>query len=95
MKREAFILARVLEELGIFRPRRPSAAPHTAGLMVDDPRTLAAFGLRGVKRGDKVEVLHLGGGKWKVEHLLTGNSVTRNVREILDGRKKSVFGPKC
>jgi hypothetical protein len=94
MKRDALIFMTVLEEFGIRRVRRLFAALHTSSLMVDDPRVLVAFGLRGVKRGDRVKVVNLGRGKWRVEHLSTGNSVTRNVREILGARKRSMFGPK-
>lgn len=43
---------------------------------VDDPSKLSSLGLKGVKRGDRVELLNLGDGKWKVKHLLTRNEVT-------------------
>ena len=43
---------------------------------VDDPSKLSSLGLKGVKKGDRVELLNLGDGKWKVKHLLTRNEVT-------------------
>lgn len=43
---------------------------------VYDPSKLSSLGLKGVKKGDHVELLNLGNGKWKVKHLLTRNEVT-------------------
>lgn len=43
---------------------------------VDDPSKLSSLGLKGVKKGDRVELMNLGNGKWKVKHLLTRNEVT-------------------
>ena len=45
---------------------------------VDDPSKLSSLGLKGVKKGDSVELLNLGDGKWKVKHLLTRNEATYN-----------------
>ncbi len=43
---------------------------------VDDPSKLSSLGLKGVKKGDRVELMNLGNGKWKAKHLLTRNEVT-------------------
>ncbi len=43
---------------------------------VDDPSKLSSLGLKGVKKGDGVELMNLGNGKWDVKHLLTRNEIT-------------------
>lgn len=43
---------------------------------VDDPSKLTSLGLKGVKKGDHVELMNLGNGKWNVKHLLTRNEIT-------------------
>ena len=43
---------------------------------VDDPSKLSSLGLKGVKKGDGVELMNLGNGKWNVKHLLTRNEIT-------------------
>jgi len=42
---------------------------------VDDPSKLSSLGLKGVKKGDHVELMNLGNGKWNIKHLLTRNEI--------------------
>jgi hypothetical protein len=52
----------------------PKGASITA--TVDDPAKLSSLGLKGVKKGDGVELMNIGNGKWNVRHLLTRNEMT-------------------
>lgn len=93
MKKNALTFTQVLREFGIRRVKGSSTATVAGNLTVDDPMKLAAYGFRGVKRGDRVKVVNLGRGKWSVEHLSTGKSVTRNIGDILAARGGPAFGP--
>lgn len=94
MKKDALTFTQVLREFGIRRIKGSSTETETGNLTVDDPMRLSAHGFRGAKRGDRVEVVNLGRGKWRVEHLSTGKSVTRNIGDILAGRRGPAFGPR-
>ena len=94
MKEDALTFTEVIQEFGIKRVKGPSTASEPSGLMVDEPIKLVAHGFKGDKRGDRVEVVNLGRGKWRVEHLSTGSSVTRNIGDILEGRRRPAFSPR-
>ena len=92
MKENAFMFTRVLHEFGIRPVRRLSTVQETTHhFILDDPRKLGVHGLQGVKRGDTVEVVNLGNGKWRVSHPSTGHFITRNIRDILTRSRQPMF----
>jgi hypothetical protein len=91
MKQNALVLTRVLYEFGLRPGRRLSTAAATSGFTLDDPRKLHAHGLKGVKRGETVNVVNLGNGKWRVEHPATRAFITRNIRDILSTSRQPMF----
>jgi hypothetical protein len=92
MKENAFMFTRVLHAFGIQPVRKRSAVQETTyHFILDDPRKLGIHGLKGVKRGETLEVVNLGKGKWRVAHPSTGHSITRNIRDILAGGRRPMF----
>jgi hypothetical protein len=91
MRQNALMLTRVLHEFGLQPVKSLSTASETGCFTLDDPRKLVAHGLKRVKRGQRVKVVNLGNGKWRVDHPSTGASITRNIRDILGGKRQPAF----
>jgi len=61
----------VFEELGL----EPEEMPEEVAAKIVDPSKLEKYGLKGIDRDDAVDVINLGGGKLKIVHPDTGNSI--------------------
>lgn len=91
MRQNTLMFTRVLHEFGIRPVKRLPTAQETHHFILDDPRKLFVHGLKGVKRGETVQVVNLGNGKWRVAHPSTGHFITRNIRDILSGSRQPMF----
>jgi hypothetical protein len=65
------LVSPVFEELGL----EPNEMPEEVVAKIVDPSKLERFGLKGIDRDDRVDVMHLGGGKLKIVHPDTGNTI--------------------
>jgi hypothetical protein len=65
------LVSPVFEELGLV----PEEMPQEVTATIVDPSKLEKYGLKGIDRDDSVDVLYLGGGKLKIVHPDTGNSI--------------------
>jgi hypothetical protein len=65
------LVSPVFEELGL----EPDEMPEEVVAKIVDPSKLERFGLKGIDRDDRVDVMHLGGGKLKIVHPDTGNTI--------------------
>jgi hypothetical protein len=65
------LVSPVFEELGL----EPEEIPEEVAATIVDPSKLERFGLKGIDRDDRVDVIHLGGGKLKIVHPDTGNTI--------------------
>ena len=65
------LVSTVFEELGLV----PDEVPEEVVAKIVDPSKLERFGLKGIDRDDRVDVMHLGGGKLKIVHPDTGNTI--------------------
>jgi hypothetical protein len=65
------LVSPVFEELGL----APEEMPEEVTATIVDPSKLERYGLKGIDRDDQVEVINLGGGKLKIVHPDTGNSI--------------------
>jgi hypothetical protein len=61
----------VFEELGLV----PEEMPQEVTATIVDPSKLERYGLKGIDRDDQVDVINLGGGKLKIVHPDTGNTI--------------------
>ncbi len=62
------LVSPVFEELGL----EPEEMPEEVVARSSTPRSWSAIGLKGIDRDDRVDVIHLGGGKLKIVHPDTG-----------------------